>query len=184
MLLNVEDLRKLNQRSPEMSYMIVEKCIEKYFTDLLRYQGILHQNYILIDSTYLPWQYLSQEVIEKIVYKLEKELGYFVVVQKMDNDSYNGFKPGDVIQMLLFDPLNFDKDEVNVAVNSVHHQTLYSTFSEYNNIDGHIKKSEYLDAKDYIDKLLGTTNKQMLDTGEKQINFDTDINITFDEFNK
>lgn len=186
MLLSVNDIRQLNKRTPEMSYMIIEKCIEKFFTDLLRYHGVLNQNYILIDSTYLPYQYLSIEVIEKVIYLLEKELGFSVVVQKMDNDTYNGFSKGDLIQILLFDPLDFDESEANVQLNSTHHQTLYSTFNGYNNLRGEIKGNKYLDTTGYKSNLLSEAVNNVLKLPTDKINevfnrkeiFETDIDIT------
>lgn len=182
MLLNVNDIRKLNQRTPEMSYMIVEKCIEKFFTDLLRYHGVLQQNYILIDSTYLPYQYLSVEVIEKVIYLLEKELGYSVIVQKMDNSTYNGFRKGDLIQIMLFDPLDYDELEANIKSNSMHNQTLYSTFNGYNNLRGDKSGNNYLDVAKSKTNLLEQGNIQ-LDTQSNKIKevlmkervFETDI---------
>ena len=170
MLLSVNDIRELNKRTPEMSYMIIEKCIEKFFTDLLRYHGVLNQNYILIDSTYLPYQYLSIEVIEKVIYLLENELGFSVVIQKMDNDTYNGFSKGDLIQILLFDPLDFDELEANVQLNSTHHQTLYSTFNGYNNLRGDIKSKQYLDTTGYKSNFLSEAVNNVLKLPADKIN--------------
>ncbi len=185
MLLSVNDIRKLNERTPEMSYMIVEKCIEKFFTDLLRYHGVLNQNYILIDSTYLPYQYLSIEVIEKVIHLLEKELGFSVVVQKMDNGTFNGFNKGDLIQIILFDPLNFDELEANIKCNSTHHQTLYSTFNGYNNLYGEHKDNKYLDVSGYKKNALNEAFNNVLKLPADKINevlskreiFETDINV-------
>ena len=144
MLLTVENIRQLNMKTPEMSYNIIEKCIEKFFNDLIRYYGILNQKHINLDSSYLPYQYLSIEVIEKIIDLLENKLGYAIIVQKMDNKTTMGFKPGDLIQILLYDPLDYDEGDVNLQVNGINSQALYSTFHEFNNLDGSIKEPKYL----------------------------------------
>ncbi len=143
MLLNVEHIRQLNARNEKMSYMIIQKSIEKFFNDLIRNYGILNQRYILIDSSYLPYQYLSVSVIQNIIILLEKELGYYIIIQKVDNRTV-GYNKGDLIQIYLFDPLDYSEHDVNVMTNSVVSQTLYSTFTGYNNIKGDIQKENYL----------------------------------------
>ncbi len=167
MLLNVNDIRKLNAKSPELSYMIIEKCIEKFFTDLLRYNGVLNQKYIILDSTYLPYQYLSIEIIEKIIDLLEKQLGYAIIIQKLDNSTYNGYKKGDLIQIMLFDPLNYDEEEVNIKANSVNCQTLYSTFNSFNNLDGKYTKISYLDCKEFNYMSLNSAKSNVINLQEK-----------------
>lgn len=144
MLLNVNNIRQLNARNEEMSYQIIVKSIEKFFSDLVRNYGILNQRYILIDSSYLPYQYLSISVIYKLVSLLEKQLGYYIIIQKVDNRT-SGYSRGDLIQIYLFDPLDYSDEDVNVTVNSMVSQTIYSTFNGYNNIDGKLGKSGYLD---------------------------------------
>ena len=81
MLLSVDNIRQLNLKTTQMSYNIIEKCIEKFFNDLVRYYGILNQKHINLDSSYLPYQYLSIEVIEKVIDLLENKLGYAIIIQ-------------------------------------------------------------------------------------------------------
>ena len=144
MLLTVDNIRQLNQKTTQMSYNIIEKCIEKFFNDLVRYYGILNQKHINLDSSYLPYQYLSVEVIEKVIDLLENKLGYAIIIQKMDNKTILGFKPGDLIQILLYDPLDYDEADVNLQVNGVNTQALYSTFHDFTNLDGNMQNPQYL----------------------------------------
>lgn len=144
MLLSVDNIRQLNQKTIQMSYNIIEKCIEKFFNDLVRYYGILNQKHINLDSSYLPYQYLSIEVIEKVIDLLENKLGYAIIIQKMDNKTILGFRPGDLIQILLYDPLDYDEADVNLQVNGVNTQALYSTFHNFNNLDGRMQNPQYL----------------------------------------
>lgn len=143
MLLNVEHIRQLNSRDENMAYMIIQKSIEKFFYDLVRNYGTLNQRYILLDSSYLPYQYLSIPVIERVILLLEKELGYAIIVQKTDNRA-QGYAIGDLIQIYLFDPIDYSENDVNVTTNSVVSQTLYSSFTGYNNLNGNLKKENYL----------------------------------------
>lgn len=143
MLLNINDIRKLNSKNEDMSYVIVEKCIEKFFNDLVKCYGILNQNFILIDSAYLPYQYLSVSVIEKIIILLECNLGYSIIVQKLNNNN-KGYINGDLIQILLFDPDDYKEDEVNIQLNSITAPALYSTFNEFNNLYGTVKEEIYM----------------------------------------
>ena len=143
MLLNIEHIRQLNSKNEDMSYMIIQKSLERFFYDLMRNYGVLNQRYILIDSSYIPYQHLSINIIERIIYLLEKELGYSIIVQKVDNRA-EGYVSGDLIQIYLFDPLDFSEHDVNVITNSITSQTIYSGFTGYNNITGNMKRSSYL----------------------------------------
>ena len=49
-----------------------------------------------------------------------------------------------MIQIYLFDPLDFNEQDVNVITNSITSQTIYSGFTGYNNINGNMKKDKYL----------------------------------------
>lgn len=143
MLLNIEHIRQLNSKNEDMSYMIIQKSLERFFYDLMRNYGVLNQRYILIDSSYIPYQHLSINIIERIIYLLEKELGYSIIVQKVDNRA-EGYVSGDLIQIYLFDPLDFSEHDVNVITNSITSQTIYSGFTGYNNITGNMKRDSYL----------------------------------------
>ena len=143
MLLNIEHIRQLNSKNEDMSYMIIQKSLERFFYDLMRNYGVLNQRYILIDSSYIPYQHLSINIIERIIYLLEKELGYSIIVQKVDNRAL-GYVDGDLIQIYLFDPLDFNEQDVNVITNSITSQTIYSGFTGYNNITGNMKRDSYL----------------------------------------
>lgn len=143
MLLNIDHIRQLNAKNEDMSYMIIQKSLERFFYDLMRNYGVLNQRYILIDSSYIPYQHLSVSIIERIIYLLEKELGYTIIVQKVDNRA-QGYIKGDLIQIYLFDPSDFSEHDVNVITNSITSQTIYSGFTGYNNINGDTKKDRYL----------------------------------------
>lgn len=143
MLLNIEHIRQLNSKNEDMSYMIIQKSLERFFYDLMRNYGVLNQRYILIDSSYIPYQHLSINIIERIIYLLEKELGYSIIVQKVDNRA-EGYVSGDLIQIYLFDPQDFSEHDVNVITNSITSQTIYSGFTGYNNITGNMKRDSYL----------------------------------------
>lgn len=147
MLLNIEHIRQLNSKNEDMSYMIIQKSLERFFYDLMRNYGVLNQRYILVDSSYIPYQHLSINIIERIIHLFEKELGYTIIVQKVDNRA-DGYVIGDLIQIYLFDPIDFSEHDVNVITNSITSQTIYSGFTGYNNITGNMKKSSYLTCKD------------------------------------
>lgn len=147
MLLNIEHIRQLNSKNEDMSYMIIQKSLERFFYDLMRNYGVLNQRYILVDSSYIPYQHLSINIIERIIYLFEKELGYTIIVQKVDNRA-DGYVNGDLIQIYLFDPIDFSEHDVNVITNSITSQTIYSGFTGYNNITGNMKKSSYLTCND------------------------------------
>lgn len=144
MLIDVEKMRLLKCENSEMKFKLIKPNIERFFRDYIYYFNIYDRNEIIIDSGYLPWHYLDENVINMIVDLLENELGYNVIVMKTTNVSQKGYKHGDLINIRLFDIQNTTAKEVDDYFNLKMFQPLYSSFHNYSNISGNIDEPNYL----------------------------------------
>ena len=156
MLIDVEKMRMLKNENSEMKFKLIKPNIERFFRDYIYYFNIYDRNEIVIDSGYLPWHYLDENVINMIINLLENELGYKVIVMKTTNISQKGYHRGDLINIRLFDTKNTTSKEVDDYFNLKMYQPLYSSLHNYSNISGTIEEPNYLSC-------LNTNNAYLLD---------------------
>ena len=136
MLINVENMRLLKNKDADTRFSLVKKNIERFFRDYIYYFNVYDRKELIIDHGYLPFHYLDGAVIEKIVDLLERELGYGVVIVKINNTGKIGYNCGDMINIRLYDIKETTVQEVDKYFNQISYQSLYSTFHGYNNIYG------------------------------------------------
>lgn len=144
MLIDVEKMRKLRNNTPEMKFSLLKPNIERFFRDYIYYYDIYNRNELIIDSGYLPYHYLTPEVIEKLINLLENELGYNIIIMKTTNTNKLGYQKGDLINIRLFDRQNTTAKEIDDYFNLKMFQPLYSSFHNFNNIYGDRKIDSYL----------------------------------------
>ena len=157
MLIDVEKMRLLKSKNPEVRYKLVKQNIERFFRDYIYYYNVYDRDELIIDSGYLPFHYLDDVVINKIIGLLEHELGYGIIVVKTTNIDKIGYQQGDLINIRLFDKKTADYKMVDDYFNLKMFQPLYSTFHNFDNIDGNIKnvQNTYLSCKDMNNIMLG-----------------------------
>ncbi len=160
MLIDVEKMRLLKSDNPEVRYKLVKQNIERFFRDYIYYYNVYDRNELIIDSGYLPFHYLDEIVLNKIIGLLEKELGYGIIIMKTTNINKQGYEKGDLINIRLFDKQTANYKEVDDYFNLKMFQPLYSTFHNYYNIDGSIIETSksYLSCKDMNNAMLGENN--------------------------
>ena len=160
MLIDVEKMRLLKSKNPEVRYKLVKQNIERFFRDYIYYYNVYDRDELIIDSGYLPFHYLDDVVINKIIGLLEHELGYGIIVVKTTNIDKIGYQQGDLINIRLFDKKTADYKMVDDYFNLKMFQPLYSTFHNFDNIDGNIKnvQNTYLSCKDMNNIMLGENN--------------------------
>ena len=134
MLIDVERMRLLKTDSPEMKFKLLKPNIERFFRDYIYYFNVYDRKELIIDSGYLPYHYLDNEVLEKVINLLEGELGYNIIIMKTTNTFQKGYKKGDLINIRLFDKQTATPKEVDDYFNLKMFQPLYSSFHNYNNI--------------------------------------------------
>lgn len=144
MLIDVNKMRMLKTENSEMKFKLIKPNIERFFRDYIYYFNIYDRDELIIDSGYLPWHYLDENVINMIINLLEKELGYNVIVMKTTNVTQPGYKRGDLINIRLFDRKNTTVKEVDDYFNLKMFQPLYSSFHNYYNINGTAKNNNYI----------------------------------------
>lgn len=157
MLIDVERMRLLKTDSPEMKFKLLKPNIERFFRDYIYYFNVYEGKELIIDSGYLPYHYLDNEVLEKVINLLEGELGYNIIIMKTTNTLQKGYQKGDLINIRLFDRKTATPKEVDDYFNLKMFQPLYSSFHNYNNISN-VEKDE----KSYL-SCLNTSNKFLLD---------------------
>lgn len=150
MLIDINTMRNLKVDSVEVKYKLIKQNIERFFRDYIYYYNIYEGKELIIDSGYLPFHYLNNEVILKIISLLEVELGYSVIVVKTTNVLELGYKQGDLINIRLFDLEETSVKELDEYFNLRMYQAIYSTSHDFNNILGDIDKSNYLSCKDNL----------------------------------
>lgn len=144
MLIDVEKMRMLKNENSEMKFKLIKPNIERFFRDYIYYFNIYDRDDIVIDSGYLPWHYLDENVINMIINLLEKDLGYNVIVMKTTNITQKGYQRGDLINIRLFDTKNTTSKEVDDYFNLKMYQPLYSSLHNYSNISGTLEEPGYL----------------------------------------
>lgn len=153
MLINVENMRMLKNKNAETRFSLIKKNLERFFRDYIYYFNVYDRSELIIDHGYLPFHYLDSEVIEKVIDLLERELGYGVIVMKINNTTKIGYQYGDMINIRLFDIKETTAKDVDNYFNQISYQPLYSTFHGYKNING-----ELLEQRKYFSCLEAPSN--------------------------
>lgn len=159
MLIDVEKMRMLRNESSEIKFKLIKPNIERFFRDYIYYFNVYDREDIVIDSGYLPWHYLDENVILMIIKLLEDELGYNIIVMKTTNITQKGYHRGDLINIRLFDKQLATPKEVDDYFNLKMYQPLYSSLHNYSNISGTITEPGYLSC-------LNTENAYLLKQNE------------------
>lgn len=157
MLINVERMRMLKTRDPEVRFKLIKKNLERFFRDYIYYFNVYDRDELIIDSGYLPYHYLDQDVLDRIISLLENELGYSIIIMKTTNTNKIGYIKDDLINIRLFDRELTDPKTADDYFNLKMFQPLYSSFHNYYNIDG---RQEY--TKSYL-SCLDVTNSYLLE---------------------
>lgn len=144
MLIDVEKMRRLKNNTPEMKFSLLKPNIERFFRDYIYYFNIYDRDEIIIDSGYLPYHYLDNQVIEKLINLFENELGYNIIIMKTTNINKLGYQKGDLINIRLFDRQNTTAKDIDDYFNLKMFQPLYSSFHNFNNISGERILDPYL----------------------------------------
>lgn len=158
MLIDVNKMRLLKNDNPEMKYKLIKQNIERFFRDYIYYYNVYDGKELIIDSGYLPYHYLDEIVLNKLIDLLEKELGYGIIMMKTTNINKQGYEKGDLINIRLFDSQNTNPKDVDDYFNLKMFQPLYSTFHNYYNISGENEQS----FNGYV-SCLDEGNKNLLD---------------------
>lgn len=162
MLIDVEKMRMLRTNDPHMKFKLIKPNIERFFRDYIYYFNIYDRDELIIDSGYLPWHYLDENVITMIIDLLEKELGYNIIIMKTTNTGKRGYHRGDLINIRLFDRKNTTIKEVDEYFNMKMYQPLYSSFHNYCNLSGVDEQPSYLSC-------INTNNSFLLQGNVEQI---------------
>jgi hypothetical protein len=157
LLIDVEKMRALKNNTPEVKFKLIKQNLERFFRDYIYYYNIYDRKELIIDAGYLPYHYLDEEVLKRIISLLEKELGYSIIIMKITNVDKKGYQQGDLINIRLFDNQNATYKEVDDYFNLKMFQPLYSSLHNYYNINGvEESKVSYLSCLDITnEKLLG-----------------------------
>lgn len=142
MLIDVNKMRLLKSDNPEMRFKLVKQNIERFFRDYIYYYNVYDRKELIIDSGYLPFHYLDEIVLNKIINLLEKELGYGIIMMKTTNINKKGYQKDDLINIRLFDSKTADPKDIDDYFNLKMFQPLYSTYHNYYNISGEDEKKE------------------------------------------
>jgi hypothetical protein len=156
-LINVERMRMLKTRDPEVRFKLIKKNLERFFRDYIYYYNVYDRDELIIDSGYLPYHYLDQDVLDRIISLLENELGYSIIIMKTTNTNKIGYIKDDLINIRLFDRELTDPKTADDYFNLKMFQPLYSSFHNYYNIDG---SQEY--TKSYL-SCLDVSNTYLLE---------------------
>jgi hypothetical protein len=135
-MINIENLRKLRETNSDNKFKLIEKNIERFFRDLIYYFNIYEREELIIESGYLPYHYLDNEVIHKVIDLLENKLGYNIIIVKINNINKQGYYYGDLLNIRLFDPKYDNIKQIDTFFNMKMYQPLYSTYHNFNNLDG------------------------------------------------
>lgn len=155
MLIDVERLRMLKTDNPEMKFKLIKQNLERFFRDYIYYFNVYDREELIIDAGYLPYHYLDEEVLRKIISLLEEELGYAIIIVKITNVNQKGFKKGDLINIRLFDPKTALPKDIDDYFNLKMFQPIYSSLHHYSNISGDkVEEKTYLSCLDATPVLL------------------------------
>lgn len=136
MLIDVEKMRMLKIDNPEMKFKLVKQNLERFFRDYIYYYNVYERQELIIDAGYLPYHYLDEQVLEKIIHLLEDELGYSIIIVKITNTNQKGYHKGDLINIRLFDRKTATPREVDDYFNLKMFQPIYSSLHDFNDIAG------------------------------------------------
>lgn len=169
MLINVEKMRMLKSNNAEMRFKLIKQNIERFFRDCIYYYNIYESKELIIDAGYLPYHYLDEEVLNKIINLLEKELGYNIIIMKITNTTKKGYQKGDLINIRLFDIKTASPKDIDDYFNLKMFQPLYSSFHNYYNISGENEGiTSYMSCLKSNDILLNCAeNEETLENGGK-----------------
>ncbi|MEG2348730.1 MAG: hypothetical protein RSB67_03690 [Clostridia bacterium] len=167
MLIDVNKMRMLKVDDPNMKFKLVKQNLERFFRDYIYYYNVYDRSELVIDAGYLPYHYLDEKVLNKIIELLEKELGYSIIIMKITNTNQKGYHKGDLINIRLFDLKTATSKEVDDYFNLKIFQPLYSSLHDFNDISG---KEEPVAS--YF-SCLETSNKFLLNTENIKNNEDS-----------
>ena len=71
MLIDVERMRLLKTENSDMKFKLLKPNIERFFRDYIYYYNVYDRDELIIDSGYLPYHYLDNEVLGKVINLLE-----------------------------------------------------------------------------------------------------------------
>ncbi|MEG1705859.1 MAG: hypothetical protein RR290_04730 [Clostridia bacterium] len=169
MLIDVTKMRLLKTRDPEVRFKLIKQNLERFFRDYIYYYNVYDRDELIIDSGYLPYHYLDEEVINKVINLLENELGYSIIIMKTSNIKKIGYLKDDLISIRIFDKQVTTPKEVDDYFNLRTYQPLYSSFHNFYNLDGRIEKlPAYLSCLDVNE--LNETNQNRLNNNVDEIN--------------
>lgn len=160
MLINVEKMRMLRNENSSMKFSLIKQNLERFFRDYIYYYNVYEGKELIIDAGYLPYHYLDELVLKQIISLLEVELGYKIIIMKITNTNQKGYRKGDLINIRLFDTKIATSKEVDDYFNLKMFQPLYSSFHQYENINGDKKIESYASCLSY-------SNDFMLDEERK-----------------
>jgi hypothetical protein len=138
MLINVEKMRMLKTRDPEVRFRLIRQNLERFFRDYIYYYNVYDRDELIIDSGYLPYHYLDEIVLQKVIDLLENELGYAIIIMKTTNTNKLGYIYGDLINIRLFDVKSSNSKDIDDYFNLKMFQPLYSSLHNYSNITGNL----------------------------------------------
>lgn len=160
MLIDVEKMRMLKIDNPEMKFKLVKQNLERFFRDYIYYYNVYEREELIIDAGYLPYHYLDEEVLEKIINLLEDELGYSIIIMKITNTNKKGYHKGDLINIRLFDKKTATPKEIDDYFNLKMFQPIYSSIHNFNDISGQSSEiPSYMSCLDIDNNFLLGDNK-------------------------
>ena len=165
MLINVDRMRMLKTKDPEVRYKLVKQNLERFFRDYIYYYNVYDREELIIDAGYLPNHYLDEVVINKVIHLLEDELGYAIIIMKVTNTNKLGYEIGDLINIRLFDKKTADPKDVDDYFNLRMFQPLYSSLHDYYNVDGSLPApNDYISCLNTSGKSFFEQTKNLLDS--------------------
>lgn len=162
MLIDVEKMRMFRTNDPEVKFKLVRQNLERFFRDYLYYYNVYDRDELIIDAGYLPFHYLDEQVLNKVIRLLEEELGYAIIIVKITNTNQIGYQKNDLINIRLFDTQTASVKDVDDYFNLKMFQPIYSTLHSYYNIDGNTALAPYLSCLD-------TSKGYLLENNQKAI---------------
>lgn len=170
MLIDINTMRNLKVDNAEVRYKLIKQNIERFFRDYIYYYNIYDGKELIIDSGYLPYHYLDNNVLLKIITLLEVELGYSVIIVKTTNVLEKGYQKGDLINIRLFDMNETSIKDLDDYFNLRMYQAIYSTSHNYNNILGEMEGFNYLSCESNLNLLQEANNNDIKENNDNYNN--------------
>jgi hypothetical protein len=124
LLIDVEKMRALKNNTPEVKFKLIKQNLERFFRDYIYYYNIYDRKELIIDAGYLPYHYLDEEVLKRIISLLEKELGYSIIIMIITNVDKKGYQQGDLINIRLLDNVvETANDDYHIQQTALDHAT-------------------------------------------------------------